>query len=448
MNIAGWCNGNIHTLSVCAARSTRASASRKVRGEVVLCVKRCFSFLLVLSLSFSLVIFSAGAADVGIYDEYSVYSGYGLVGDDMAAVKSVSRDEALESDYFFTPRWGYYDLVFSSTWGSAGTSSMGFGASYVLEDIPVSTSGTWYICVGVYGSAGVSILNNLTVDNVECAGWLSTSCAWYSPDDMYCDMVLGPYVKYEGLNPGRHFLMRIRFSDRSGAAVPNPYGAFAVGSTEDIWSLTHNAGSSWGYYVPCDFIVPDDEYSDSVNAILTHVASIDDNLIAYLPQIYSSLTSIVSELELMNTSMESILLVLDEILNWEHEIWYSLEQISVSVDAIYYVLTEALQEESSALSDAAASAVDQIENEKQATQYYQTSMQSAYDSLSLGDYSYGEFTGGIELVGKIFTDIWDAFGMATIVFTFPLILGVALMVVGRVDKSDRSSSSRGDSKDD
>ena len=55
----------------------------------------------------------------------------------------------------------------------------------------------------------------------------------------------------------------------------------------------------------------------------------------------------------------------------------------------------------------------------------------------------------LSAVGGWFANLWDSLGPVTIIFTFPLTLGIALVVVGRVARSagKGSKSDKGGSDD-
>lgn len=74
------------------------------------------------------------------------------------------------------------------------------------------------------------------------------------------------------------------------------------------------------------------------------------------------------------------------------------------------------------------------------------SMVDNFNALNMGDFSFDSgILSGLALVSGIFSDIWSAFGHYSVVFSFPLLLAIALVLVGRLGRS--ASRSRGDGGD-
>lgn len=77
------------------------------------------------------------------------------------------------------------------------------------------------------------------------------------------------------------------------------------------------------------------------------------------------------------------------------------------------------------------------------------SMVDNFNSLNMGDFSFASGAlSAFTLVSGIFSDLWNAFGDYSVIFTFPLTLGIALLVIGRISRvvsAVRSRSGREDS---
>ena len=77
------------------------------------------------------------------------------------------------------------------------------------------------------------------------------------------------------------------------------------------------------------------------------------------------------------------------------------------------------------------------------------SMVDNFNSLNMGDFSFASGAlSAFTLVSGIFSDLWNAFGDYSVIFTFPLTLGIALLVFGRISRvvsAVRSRSGREDS---
>lgn len=70
------------------------------------------------------------------------------------------------------------------------------------------------------------------------------------------------------------------------------------------------------------------------------------------------------------------------------------------------------------------------------------SMTENFNALGFDSFSWSDsLVSGFSLFSGIFMDIWRALGGAAILFTFPLLLGVALLLIGRISRSGGRSGS-------
>lgn len=68
----------------------------------------------------------------------------------------------------------------------------------------------------------------------------------------------------------------------------------------------------------------------------------------------------------------------------------------------------------------------------QLEQSYVSSLNSSFDAIDFGTTFDGGFVDGLTLYRGLFMEFWDALGGYAILYTIPLILGIAFLVVGRV----------------
>ena len=176
----------------------------------------------------------------------------------------------------------------------------------------------------------------------------------------------------------------------------------------------------------------------NLNNINTNLTTANTNI----SKILTACNNILKQLKNLNADTDTIIASLGTLTTLSESQLTQLENISSSVDAIYYFLTEEMKSESDKLSGEASTVTGQIDNSAQAEEYYQTSMQSSYDSLNLDGFTFGGIGGAMEFVGTLFSDMWSAFGDYTILFTYPMILGIALLVIGRISKHGGGNSSR------
>lgn len=76
------------------------------------------------------------------------------------------------------------------------------------------------------------------------------------------------------------------------------------------------------------------------------------------------------------------------------------------------------------------------------------SMVDNFNSLNMGDFSFASGAlSAFTLVSGIFSDLWNAFGDYSVIFTFPLTLGIALLVIGRISRVVSAVRSRSGKED-
>lgn len=84
-------------------------------------------------------------------------------------------------------------------------------------------------------------------------------------------------------------------------------------------------------------------------------------------------------------------------------------------------------------------------------QYWKDKNDENFKALDISNFSFSSLlVTSLSAVGGWFANLWDSLGPVTIIFTFPLTLGIALVVVGRVarsagkgSKSDKGGDSDG-----
>lgn len=88
---------------------------------------------------------------------------------------------------------------------------------------------------------------------------------------------------------------------------------------------------------------------------------------------------------------------------------------------------------------------DDINKHEELESQWVGSMTENFNALGLDSFSWNEgLVSGFSLFSGIFMDIWRSLGGATILFSFPLLLGVALLLIGRISRSGgRSGSGKG-----
>lgn len=123
-----------------------------------------------------------------------------------------------------------------------------------------------------------------------------------------------------------------------------------------------------------------------------------------------------------------------------------LTLISTHTGDIYSILKDALKDETEALDSESSKAAETIMQQDNSEQYWSDKNTDNFNAIGLSDFSFdGGIVNGIQNAGSLFTRIWDSLGDAVIMYTFPLMLGIALVVIGRIART--SGSGKREDKD-
>ncbi len=171
---------------------------------------------------------------------------------------------------------------------------------------------------------------------------------------------------------------------------------------------------------------------DAITDILTHVAKIDGNVQA----IYTALQSLL-------TIANSIKIDTSDIVKLLHAINSSTTLLQSDVANIYDLLKNALADESASLDKKSKDTADKIMQQANGEQYWMDKNADNFNALEFDKFSFSNgVVGALSSVGSLFSSVWNALGDAAVVFTFPLMLGIALVLVGRISR--QSQKSKGD----
>lgn len=214
--------------------------------------------------------------------------------------------------------------------------------------------------------------------------------------------------------------------------------AYMRGTDKWFWKSKEAGGLSF----VVDMFQFVDTSDSGILAVLDQILAEAEEANLNLSNILSACNEIIVQLDSMGADVEIIREMMATLAALSQTQIDILGNIDTNVSAIYYFLTQELKSESEELSGEAAQIGSGIDNNNAAEEYYQTSMQGSYDSLDLENFSFGGIAGALELVGTVFSDIWSAWGEYTILFTYPLILGIALLVIGRLSRHGGGNSSR------
>ena len=113
----------------------------------------------------------------------------------------------------------------------------------------------------------------------------------------------------------------------------------------------------------------------------------------------------------------------------------NVSSIKKKVSSIYDLLNTALSNESAAIDNKSQQVADQIMQQDNAEQYWNDKNQENFNALDLNNFSFSSgVVSALGSVGNLFTSIWNSLGDTVLIFTFPLMLGITLVAIGRVSR--------------
>lgn len=113
----------------------------------------------------------------------------------------------------------------------------------------------------------------------------------------------------------------------------------------------------------------------------------------------------------------------------------NISSIKKKVNSIYDLLNTALADETAALDNKSQQVADQIMQQDNAEQYWNDKNQENFNALDLNNFSFSSgVVSALGTVGNLFTSIWNSLGDTVLIFTFPLMLGITLVAIGRVSR--------------
>ena len=155
----------------------------------------------------------------------------------------------------------------------------------------------------------------------------------------------------------------------------------------------------------------------------------DDKVLSYLDQILTHCAN-------MDVDLDTVIELLRSVTQYLNNLALTTDDIAQNVHGIYDLLKNSLSAESAAVSQNAQQVGDSIMMQTDGESYWKDKNTENFNSLDIGNFSFDSgLINALRAVGKWFSNIWDSLGPVTIIFTFPLTLGIALVVVGRVARS-------------
>lgn len=114
----------------------------------------------------------------------------------------------------------------------------------------------------------------------------------------------------------------------------------------------------------------------------------------------------------------------------------NVNTIKTKVSSIYDLLHTALADDKTALDNKSQQVADQIMQQDNAEQYWNDKNQENFNALDLNNFSFSSgVVTALGTVGNLFTSIWNSLGDTVLIFTFPLMLGITLVAIGRISRN-------------
>lgn len=212
--------------------------------------------------------------------------------------------------------------------------------------------------------------------------------------------------------------------------LPYPYGSngFAINGIglwiSDFMQSTHGTLAPLLGYCVVWRDSGDSALDDAVTSLLTHVASIDGNVSSMLTSI-NQIKSYCNTINLSTTSMVSLLSSIER----------HITSVDDTVTDLYTLLHDTLADESAEIDNKSQQVAESIMQQDNAEQYWNDKNQENFDALDLNNFSFSSgVVSALGTVGNLFTSIWNSLGDTVVIFTFPLMLGITLVAIGRVSR--------------
>lgn len=193
------------------------------------------------------------------------------------------------------------------------------------------------------------------------------------------------------------------------------------------------------------YVVDSGEQSvvDTVHDILTQVKKINtntSNINTKLATCLTSINSILSECQALNADTDTIITILNAVKG-------ELVTLNARVDNIYTLLKDSLKAESDTIDKQSKEVGEQILQRVDSEQYWEDKNTENFNALDMGNWTFGDgVVGALPTVSNLFKGLWDSCGEVVLIFTFPLMLGLGLVIIGRISRhSGKGGKSGGDS---
>lgn len=303
-----------------------------------------------------------------------------------------------------------------------------FGAGYTkgsISKLDSAIHGFWYVGHQPYSG-----------DTYAKATYIGTS-AWPSNLNNTYNDGSGSKTVFADYTSG--YCYRVDF-DAPARYPDGGYAISGIGLWCENWCTQYNTANHQAMglivgYLVCWADTGVAAIDDAITNILTHVAKLDGNV----QNIYTTLKSLLAVAKEIGVDTDTMVKLLTTINS-------NAALLQSDVSGIYELLKTALADESAELDNKSQQAAESIMQRTDSEKYWSDKNQDNFNALNIDNFSFGDgVVSALGTVGGLFSGLWDALGDGVIVYTFPLMLGVALVLVGRFARSSGKGHSKSDS---
>lgn len=325
----------------------------------------------------------------------------------------------------------YPDIVFSSQFSNPQVGHnlhciIKFGVGVGSGSVNFRTNsarGYWFVGDKAYSSDNANVVY---IGNSAWSTGLNLNFKGTS-DKLYSDYTSG-------------YCYRIDFDYTAQYGSDNLYAISGLGMYLTDWCSQYVASTN--KYIGCivGYVLSwadtgDVAIDSAITDILTHVAKIDGNV----QSIYAALQSLLSISKQIKIDTADIVKLLQSINS-------STTLLQSDVSGIYDLLKNALADESAALDNKSQSTAEKIMQQSNGEKYWIDKNTDNFNALDFDNFSFSNgVVGALSSVGSLFSSVWNSLGDAVVLFTFPLMLGIALVLVGRISRHSQKHGDKGKS---
>lgn len=300
---------------------------------------------------------------------------------------------------------------------------------HVPEIIPVDYERTFVLDLGFQGLS-------ITVTSETVYNYANVT--WYASSYQAQTYSKGAWVSFQNMltpNGLTQFYRCIIPANATGFRFVTPNKFVFTTSDKSVGLVSFG-----GYVVDTS----NQDVVDVVADILAQVQQINattGDINTKLSSCLTALNSILAQCKALNADTDTIITILNAVKS-------ELVTLNGKVDNIYTLLKDSLKTESAAVDKKAQETGEQIMQRVDSEQYWSDKNTENFDALDMGNWSFGTgVVGTLPTVSNLFKGLWDSFGEGVLLFTFPLMLGLALVVVGRISRHSGKGSKKGGGDD-